>query len=87
MEIIKVEYKGILIPKSSCGTGYSEPYIYELTNKYNCKYKIYIDIWYKSNNQISNTIQDEIKNYSWKIDNINFVYNEIYKDILKRINQ
>ena len=86
MQIIKVEYKGMFIPKGSCGTGYSESYIYELTGKYNCKYKIYIDIWYRSNDQIPNIIKNEIKNYCWKIDNIDFVYDEIYKDILKKLN-
>lgn len=86
MEIVKVEYKGKFIPKGSCGTGYSEPHIYELTNKYNNKYKIDIDIWYKSDDQIPNIIKKEIKDYCWKIDNVDFVYNEIYKDILKRIN-
>ena len=51
MKITKIEYLKTIIPKSSCGTGYSEPDFFFVTFEDGSKKELRVDIWYCPNDR------------------------------------
>jgi len=46
MKVISIEYIDRIIPDMSCGTGYSEPDIFEVTFDDGTTENLMVDIWY-----------------------------------------
>ena len=47
IRVISVKYLYHYAPNASCGTGYDEPDIYELTTDTGDKYKLSVSMWYR----------------------------------------
>lgn len=81
MKITSIKYIRTIIPNCSCGTGYSEPDVFEVTFDNGFKTKCLIDCWYRPDDRqvfaeaISSLAMDNIL----FIDNIEEAY-QMYKD-------
>lgn len=81
MKITSIKYIRTIIPNCSCGTGYSEPDVFEVTFDNGFKTKCLIDCWYRPDDRqvfaeaISSLAMDNIL----FIDNIEEGY-QMYKD-------
>lgn len=85
-KITSITFKEHIVPKGSCGTGYSEPdkFVVELDNDF--KSYVLIDVWYRTEDAIKQEFVDSINNkFSrfGKCDNLEEAF-EMYKAALKK---
>lgn len=85
IEIKSIEKIEHFVPKSSCGTGYSEPDLFNIILTDGTNAKIYIDIWYRSVSSIRNEFLSALKrNFAnYTIKNIAKAY-EMYVNQIAR---
>ena len=73
LEIKSIEFIEHYRPNMSCGTGYSEPDIFEIEFSDGTKHKFYVDIWYRPRNCIRGIFEKELK-YQFK----QFIFDNVY---------
>ena len=61
MKILSIKFKKHIMPNGSCGTGYSEPDIFEIETDIVTKL-VYIDIWYRTKDEYYSIFSEAIKN-------------------------
>ena len=60
MKIKSIKKIGRLIPRCSCGTGYSEPDKFIVTTNYNATIYVLIDIWYVPLKDIRKRFEEDL---------------------------
>lgn len=83
MNITDIEFIRRIKPNCSCGTGYSEPDVFEITFDNGFKTKCLIDCWYMPDDKHKQIFIESVERLSNRcmicIDNIEEAY-QMYKD-------
>lgn len=58
MKVVNIKYVKSVIPETSCGTGYSEPDVFNVIFDNNTSAQINIDIWYRHKSNIKPIFYD-----------------------------
>lgn len=93
MKITDIKFIEHLVPKGSCGTGYSEPDKFKITcnknlyendiwHKDSNEKEVWIDIWYRTNDVIKSIFIKEIQEHIGYVKNIDEAF-EMYKKALQ----
>lgn len=59
-KIISIKLEKHIVPTGSCGTGYSEPDVFEIIDEDKNKTKVVIDIWYRCPDDIIKVFKQEM---------------------------
>lgn len=82
MKITEFKFVEHIVPKGSCGTGYSEPDKFHVITDTGFETDIYVDIWYRPKESIYEEFLRAINRKFEKVDNLYEVW-EMYKQEMK----